>query len=108
MVMIMKSMELDDEEKIDAPMPIPTEKPDYPWGLRISLTQAELDKLNLDPDDAVVGGIFHLFGMARITYVSQSEDENGSCCRIEAQIESLGVESEDEENETMDAAEKNE
>ena len=108
MVMIMKSMELDDEDKLDSPMPIPTEKPDYPWGLRITLTQAELDKLDLDPDDAVVGGMFHMFAMARITNVNKSEDENGQCCRIEAQIESLGIESEDEENEMMDAAEKNE
>jgi hypothetical protein len=88
----MVSMELDDEEKIDAVAPIPMpSKPDFPHGLRICLTERELEKLDIDHTEAFVGGVFHGFFMARITSVSV----NG----VEAQIEDLAIESEDEENE---------
>ena len=98
---MMHSMELTDDEKIDslAPIAMPS-KPDFPYGLRISLTEAELEKLNLDESEAQVGAMFHGHFMARVTSVSRNEGEDGkTCCRIEAQIEDLGVESEDEENE---------
>ena len=97
----MVSMELDDESKLDAVMPMPMpDKPDYPWGLRISLTEEELEKLDLDHKDAQVGGVFHLHGLARITSVSVNKNTDGKeSCRIEAQIEDLAIESEDEENE---------
>ena len=95
----MTSMELDDEEKLDAAMPIPMQdKPEFPYGLRICLTEAEFKKLDLDPAAAKVGGIFHGHFLARITSVSASDNENGACCRVEAQIEDLEIESEDEEN----------
>lgn len=98
---VMKSMELNDESKLDAVMPISMpDKPDYPYGLRISLTNEELDKLDLDKADAEVGGTIHGFFMARITSVSENEVNGGEkCCRIELQIEDLGIESEDQENE---------
>ena len=96
----MKSMELDDEDKIDAITPIAMpDRPDYPYGLRITLTDKELDKLGLDHSAAEVGGTIHGFFMARITSVSENEVTAGEkCCRIELQIEDLGIESEDEEN----------
>jgi hypothetical protein len=98
---MMQSMELTDEEKIDSLAPIPiSSKPDFPYGLRISLTEAELEKLGLDESEAQVGAMFHGHFMARVTSVSRNEGEDGKkCCRIEAQIEDLGIESEDEENE---------
>lgn len=95
---VMHSMELDDESKLDYVLPMPMDKPDYPCGLRISLTQDELDKLELDHKDAVVGGMFHGHFMARVTGVFESEGSDGPCCRIEAQITDLDIESEDEEN----------
>lgn len=103
---VMTSMEYDDEEMADNqfPMEMP-DKPKYPCGLRICLTEKEMAKLNLDPSEAFVGGIIHIFALARITSVSQNETEGGECSRIEAQIESMAIESEDEENEEMDAAE---
>lgn len=96
----MQDMELDDEDQLDAVMPIPMpEKPRYPYGLRICLTEAEFKKLGLDHADAEVGAMFHGHFMARVTSVSSNEDDGGEHCRVEAQIESLAVESEDEENE---------
>lgn len=94
-------MEYGDEDKLDAccPMPMPN-KPDFPYGLRISLTDKELSKLGIDHADAFVGGIFHGHFMARITSVSADENEDRKSCRLEAQIEDLAIESEDEENET--------
>ncbi len=97
----MQSMELDDEDKLDAPVAGLAGKPDFPWGLRISLTEKEFVKLNLDPSEAVVGGIVHLHALARITSVSHSDSEHntsGPSTRVEMQIEDMCIESEDSEN----------
>lgn len=98
-VAVMRSMELSDEEKLDVAAPIAmADRPDYPYGLRICLTMDELEKLELDPSDAVVGGTVHLHAMGRITSVSSSDGETGPSCRVEIQIEDLAIESEDAEN----------
>lgn len=103
----MTSMEYDDEDSMDAAQPIPMpSKPAFPYGLRITLSEKELKKLNIDHQEAEVGGIFHGHFMARVTSVSEDKRENGEvCCRIEAQIEDLAIESEDAENEADEAAE---
>ena len=102
----MQSMELDDDDKIDEGISVAGKpvKPDYPWGLRITLTHREFEKLGIDPTEAEVGGIFHLHGLARITSIGGGENEGGKHLRVEAQIEDLSVECEDEENEDEDEA----
>lgn len=97
-MIVMQSMELDDEDKIDACLPMPCAMPDFPYGLRICLTEKDLAKCKVDPADAVVGGVFHGHFMARITSVSAEQHSGADTCRIEAQIEDLAIESEDEEN----------
>lgn len=104
---VMTDMELDDEDQLDCPMPVGCERPKYPYGLRICLTEKELAKLNLDPAAACVGGIVHLHALAKITSVSSNEMENADGeasenCRVEMQITAMMVESEDEENEMAD------
>ncbi len=86
------SMEMDDERKLDSAMPIEMpEKPDFPFGLRISFTHEDLAKLGLDPEDARVGGVFTAQIKARITDVGHHEDENGKRSRVEAQITHMCV-----------------
>ena len=99
----MKSMALTPSEKMDAILPMPMEREDYPYGLRLCLTDAELEKMELDPADACVGGLIHLHAMGRITSISSNDVNGKKCQRIELQIEDLCVESEDEENEEMDS-----
>jgi hypothetical protein len=95
----MVDMALDDEDILDMPLPYPVaQKPEYPWGLRIVLTDAEFQKLDLDPSEAFVGGIIHLHALARITSVSSNDSGDGASSRVEMQIQSLCVESEDAEN----------
>jgi hypothetical protein len=68
----------------------------YPYGLCLSLDEDQLDKLDLDKPD--VGDMCHLFGIGRVTNVSEHEKADGSvCCRVELQITHLGVECEDDE-----------
>jgi hypothetical protein len=99
----MVDMALDDEDILDMPLPYPVDqKPEYPWGLRICLTDAEFKLLDLDPSEAFVGGIVHLHALARITSVSANDSGDGMCNRVEMQIESLCVEGEDIENEEAD------
>lgn len=98
-MIVMQDMELDDESQLDQAMPIAMpELPRFPCGLRICITEKEFEKLEIDPRDAIVGGMFHGHFMARITDVHASEGGDGNRCRVEAQIESLAIESEDEEN----------
>lgn len=73
--------------------------PSYPYGLCISLCEEELEKLNLDIEDAAPGDMLHLFCMAKVTSVSKNDTENGNTCRVELQITHIAAESEDEENE---------
>jgi hypothetical protein len=92
------SMELDDEEKAEQCQPS-CDKPDFPYGLRISLTEKEFERLGLNPADAECGAIFHGHFMARVTSVYANDGASGATCRVEAQIEDLAIESEDEEDE---------
>lgn len=98
MYQIMHSMELDDEEKHDFSAPLPVDEPEFPYGLRITLTGNELGKLDLDHRDAFVGGIIHGHFLGRITCVSCAGDNS----RVEVQIENLAIESEDAEDEDED------
>jgi hypothetical protein len=99
----MTSMEMDDEDQLDAVTPYPMpDKPKWPYGLRICLTHKELEKLGLDASEAFVGGIIHGHFLGKITSVSADDTESGSCCRVEIQIEALSIESEDAENEDED------
>src|SRR5581483_10514830 len=95
----MVSMEMDDEQKLDALMPITMpERPDYPCGLRLCLTEAEFEKLGLDHADVAKGGLMHIHAMARVTDVTRTDRNGDKTCRVELQIEELAVESEDAEN----------
>lgn len=90
-------MELDDEGKLDVPMPMPFDRPDYPPGLRICLCDEQLDKLGLDAD-CEVGDIIDLRAFACVTSVSVTDSEGGGKCRrVELQIQKLSVENENEE-----------
>ena len=69
----MVSMELDDEDKLDTiqPYPMPT-KPDFPYGLKISLTEKELEKLKLEADCGIGDSIdFMCHGV--VTCVSKND-----------------------------------
>jgi hypothetical protein len=90
-------MELDDEDKLDAIQPIPMpSKPDYPYGLRISLTEKELKKLKLPPPKEI-GDMIDLRAFGVVTSISSNEVEGGSCCRVEIQLQKIAVESEMQE-----------
>lgn len=78
------SMELDDEDKTDMMMPEVAQGPDFPYGLRICLTDAELEKQGLS-DECEVGDALYFRACARVTSVSKTE----SGCRIEMQIEAM-------------------
>jgi hypothetical protein len=89
----MKSMERDDDDKLDSIAAIPILKLDFPPGLRIALTEKEFEKLDIDHSEAEVGGLVHGHFMGRVTHVSQDQQADGEqCCRVEIQIEDLEIE----------------
>lgn len=92
------------EEAAEAAIPSPMNQPDYPYGLCISLTQDELDKLNLDHSDVEVGDMLHMHCMAKVTSVSKTDNEaTGPQCRVELQITHIVAEDEDEEDAEAEA-----
>lgn len=83
-------LELDDEDKLDAAMPIPmATKPDYPYGCRICLTHKELEKLGLTTD-CDVGDMIDMRCFGEVTSISK----DGDCCRVEIQIQKMAMEDE--------------
>jgi hypothetical protein len=86
-------MELDDESQLDYPTPIAMDKPQYPCGLRICLTQEELTKLGLDLS-CEIGDYLHIKAFATVTSISIDEDKQSGRCRVELQIEKMAVEDE--------------
>lgn len=99
---VMYSLEYDDEDKIDFSSPIPmSERPEFPYGARICLTDKEFEKMKMTPADTAemaVGGMIHGHFMAKITSVSADATEDGEHRRVELQITDLCLESEDAEN----------
>lgn len=93
-------MELEDEDKLDACMPIPCDQPDYPYGLRICLTEKELKKLGLPIPE--VGDYLDMRAYACVTSVSCDKRESGDTCRVELQIEKIACENEDDEAKETD------
>jgi hypothetical protein len=86
----------DEVKEESKPLSIDDTVQKYPYGLCISLDEDQLDKLDMEKPD--VGDFIHVFGMARVTSVSEHEKSNGdACCRVELQITHLGLENEDEE-----------
>lgn len=86
-------MEMDDEDQLDALMPLPMpDKPRYPFGLKICLTNAELKKMKIE-GDCDVGDTIDLRAFAEVTGVFKDGDN----CRVELQIQKLALEDESKE-----------
>jgi len=92
-----------DDIKKELPAPTGTELgPVYPYGLALSLTDKELDKLDMD-ELPEVGDTIHLCCFAKVTSVSQHEETStdgqmSKRRRVELQITDIAGEDEDEEN----------
>ncbi len=97
MTIAMQSMEMTEDEQYDTVMPLGGDKPTYPYGLRICLTGAELEKLGLDPAAAMEGNGGLVIGrfIGRITNANVNQDAGQEpTARVEIQIEDLGIETE--------------
>ena len=90
------SMELDDEDQLDGiPMAMPSGKPvapQFPYGLRISMSEKDLERLKLSYEEANVGDYLEFRARACVTSASEHKIEaGGTCCRVELQIESMKI-----------------
>ena len=99
----MASMEYDDDDKLDHVVMYPLVEPDFPPHLRIALTEKEFKKMDCDPTVAEKGAIVEGVFKGRIKSVNFPEKEDA--CRVEIQIEELGLtecESEEEDSKEGD------
>lgn len=83
--------------------PMTMEKPIYPYGLCISFTEEELEKLALE-DDAEVGDMVMLHCIAKVTSVSSRDTTEGTKKRIEMQIVAIKDDAEEEPEEPASTA----
>lgn len=86
---------------MDAIMPIPmAEKPSYPFGTQICLTDREIRKMGLDPDEFVKDGLVQMHVTARVTSTNKHEsNDEGARHRIEFQIEDMCIDCTEEDEE---------
>ena len=90
----MVDMRRSEEEKRDDMMPMAAEsQPDLPYGLCITFTERELEKLDLD-DDVEEGDLLDIRAFARVTSVTKHSADGKRCCRVEMGLEQLAVENE--------------
>lgn len=88
-------MELSDEDKFDLAIPCigGPQQPDYPYGLKIALTERELEKLGLEADCSV-GDLIDMRCFATVTSVSTEQRGGKTTARVELQIEKIALEDE--------------
>ena len=92
------------KEESDEASPVPataSDRPMYPWGLRINLCQDELEKLGLSDDDIKPGDMIHFHSMATVVSVSTNQTQDGDDhCSVALQITHMNaVENESDEDE---------
>ena len=93
----MTDMELSDDDKLDTMCPPALENvPDYPYGLQITLTHRELEKLGLEADCSI-GDVIDIRCFARVTGVNRNETAMGPEDRVSLQITDMAVENEMDE-----------
>ncbi len=98
--MVDMSLGREDREEMSKPS-LPT----FPYGLCISLCEHELEKLDLDDSDLEVGDLLHLHALAKVTSVSSYDNENGSSCRVELQLQYMSIpENESDEDKEAESA----
>lgn len=90
MAKAMKSMALTDAQADLIAIPMPgMDKPQFPYGLRISLDDNQLATLGLSAGQLPKDAIVHLSGIARVTSNTSRDDESGKSARVELQFESM-------------------
>lgn len=96
----MTHMERNREEETKVPS-LGSHGSDYPYGLCISFSSEELEKLGLSHEDFDVDDIIHLAAFGKVTSVSHSKNSDNENSRIEVQLTHLNLlenESEEEEH----------
>lgn len=89
-----------EEEASKDSSPLMMSENKYPYGLRISLSQDDLEKLGVDLADFEIGDVFPLDILAKVVGKNANETEGGeaNCC-VSLQITHIGAE---EESETLE------
>jgi chromosome condensin MukBEF ATPase and DNA-binding subunit MukB len=80
------------EKKDTMPTTAEANSPSYPYGLRLSLDSAALEKLGITSLPKV-GAKLMVHGMGVVTSVSQHESKNNDSRNVEIQLQEMGVES---------------
>jgi hypothetical protein len=101
--MELKSMKLK-KSKRNKPVPIGTDSPKYPWGLRLSLDNDALEKLGIDVTKLEIKTVVPVKGMARITSISsyESVENKGKQDSVDLQIEKLALGGDLEDDDELD------
>lgn len=69
--------------------PSDMDMPDYPWGLRLRLTERELGKMGIDMP--ALGTLLSIAGSGKVVSTSQNEQDGDECCTVEIVVTDLGL-----------------
>ena len=71
---------------------IATDRPDYPYGLTLSLNEESIDKLGIELPD--VGDTFFVLAIATVRSVSEHQSDDHTSRDVSLQIEQLSLDGE--------------
>ncbi|KKL56226.1 hypothetical protein LCGC14_2247550 [marine sediment metagenome] len=84
----LRDMKLSRAEKADD-AEVASERPDYPYGLSLSLDEDALEKLGIELP--AIGDTFFVVAIARVKGVSEHENEDSKSQNVQLQIEQLSL-----------------
>ena len=84
----LRDMKLSRAEKADD-AEVASERPDYPYGLSLSLDEDALEKLGIELPG--IGDTFFVVAIARVRGVSEHQDEASKSQNVQLQIEQLSL-----------------
>lgn len=99
----MKDMKLSPKEQKELSEPTSmVDKPEYPWGLQLSINDEEYEKLFSSPPQ--IGEVFMVQAKAKVTGINLSNREDGEDRKnVQLQIIEMGLEKEAPKKEASEA-----
>jgi len=100
--MTMTNMKLSKKESTKEISPVSVSKPNYPWGLRVTLNRDALKKLKINASEFEKDQEVTLICKARVSRISISTDDYADAESVDLQIEKMKINPDAKEEDELD------
>jgi len=100
--MAMTNMKLTKKETKKDLWPVSVSKPDYPWGLRVTLNRDALKKLKINASEFEKDQEVTLICKARVSRITISTDDYADAESVDLQIEKMKINPDVKEEDDLD------